>query len=454
MLFVLDARLALFTFVALPILALIVDLFRRRMRESFRLIRQKMAELNAYVSERIGGIKVVQLFAREPEVAAGLDRINGEHRDAYFSSLKADASLYAIVEMLGSLSVAAIVWYGGGRVAVGALTFGLVVAFIHYVEKFFVPVRDLSAKYAVMQAAMAASERIFHLLDTREPDAAPAVGPEPAAGGPGGLRPTGGGGAQPPPVMDGALSFHNVSFAYAAGDPVLEDVSLSVGRGQTVAVVGATGSGKSTLVKLLVRLYEPAAGRILVEGRDVAAYSREELRRRVTVVPQDVFLFSGTLRDNLQGGFAPSPGGAGRASPGPGDPADAIRRVGLDRLLAKRGGGDPLDTVVVERGANFSAGERQLVAFARALVRDPEILVLDEATASVDPGTEALLEEALRHLLQGRTALVVAHRLSTIRRAHRVVVMGKGRVLEHGSHEELLLQGGCYATLHRLSVSA
>ena len=420
MLFVLDARLATFTFVALPILAVLVEVFRRKMRESFRLIRQKLAELNAYVGERVGGIKVVQLFTREADVADGLDKINAEHRDAYFASLKADASLYAIVEMLGALSVAAIVWYGGARVASGALTFGLVVAFIHYVEKFFVPVRDLSAKYAVMQAAMASSERIFQLLDTKEPDA-------PTSDQAGEQREEG-------------VRFRDVSFAYVAGDRVLEDVSLEVRPGQTVAVVGATGSGKSTLVKLLVRLYEPGAGRITLHGRDLREIPAEELRRRVTVVPQDVFLFSGTLRDNL---------GVGR-----GDPRDALARVGLDRLLARRGGGDPLDTPIVERGANLSAGERQLVAFARALVRDPEILVLDEATASVDPATEALLEKAMRELLAGRTALVVAHRLSTIRRADRVVVMGKGRVLEEGSHDELLARDGRYALLHRLSVSS
>jgi ATP-binding cassette, subfamily B, multidrug efflux pump len=423
MLFILDARLAMLTFLALPILGVIVEVFRRRMRDSFRLIRQKVAELNAYVGERVGGIKVVQLFTRERDVARGLDAINAEHRDAYFSSLKADASLYAVVEMLGSVSVAAIVWYGGARVASGALSFGLVVAFIHYTEKFFVPVRDLSAKYAVMQAAMASSERIFQLLDTNEPDAPVDAAPGSRLQAPG----------------SEAVSFDHVSFAYSAGEEILHEVGLKIGHGQTVAVVGATGSGKSTLVKLLVRLYEPGAGRILLHGRDLRAIPRDELRRRVTVVPQDVFLFSGTLRDNL--------------GVGPGDARAALTRVGLDRLLARRGGGDPLDLPVVERGANFSAGERQLVAFARALVRDPEILVLDEATASIDPGTEALLERAIRELLAGRTALVVAHRLSTIRRADRVVVMGKGRVLEEGSHDELVARDGRYALLHRLSVS-
>jgi len=426
MLLLLHLRLALLALAVLPALAIIVDVFRRWMRTAFRLIRKKLAELNAFAQEQVGGVKVTQIFAREADAAARFARINGEHRDAYFSSLKADATLYAVVEGLGTLSLAAIVWYGGNRIGAGALSFGLVVAFIDLTNRFFIPVRDFSSKYAVMQSSMASAERIFRLLDLEEPDAPRATDlPRDSAGG-------------------AAVRFDNVHFAYREADPVLKGVSFTLKRGETVAVVGATGSGKSTLIKLLCRLYEAQSGTVRFDGRDVRAIPASELRRRITVVPQDVFLFSGTIGDNLRMAAPEASDAELRA---------ALERVGAARLLGRRAL-DPLAVHVGERGADFSGGERQLVAFARALARKPELLVLDEATASVDPEAEALVEEGLAALMTGRTSLVIAHRLSTIRRADRIIVMHAGLVVEEGSHEQLLAHGGRYAKLWQLQTAA
>lgn len=424
LLLILDARLALLTLAAMPVLAIIVDVFRRWMRRAFRAIRTKLAELNAFAQEQLSGVKVTQVFTRERDAEASFARINGEHRDAYYSSLKADATLFAVVEGLGVLALAAVVWRGGAAIAGGALTFGVVVAFIDLLNRFFIPVRDFSAKYAVMQSSMASAERIFRLLDTPEPDAPVAAAP--TAG----------------PIDDAtiAASFDDVTFGYRAGEPILDHVRLRLRAGETVAVVGATGSGKSTLIKLLCRLYEPDGGRIQLGGRDIRGLDAQELRRRITVIPQDVFLFAGTIGENLRAAAPEATDDELRA---------ALDRVGASELLGRRGG-DPLEVAVGERGAGFSAGERQLVAFARALARRPELLVLDEATASVDPETEALLDRGLGQLMRGRTCLLIAHRLATVRRADRIVVMHAGQVVEEGSHDALVAEGGRYARLWAL----
>jgi len=419
----LDARLTLLALATAPVLSLVAWLFRNQIRNAFREVRTRIARLNAFAQEHLSGMKVVQLFGREADVSVQFDELNASHREANTAGIRYDAMLYASVEALGSIGVAALLWYGGGEIIRGVVTFGVLVAFIEYLQRFYAPIRDLSTKYTVMQQAMASAERIFALLDVDEADA-PVEAVEQAAD-------------QDPPMAE----LRDVSFAYREGEPVLKDVSMRVGRGQTLALVGATGSGKSTVIKLLTRLYEPDAGELRIRGRDVRSLPAAEVRHRLTVVPQDVFLFSGSVRDNLTLWQPFSEDAV----------VSAARRVGLDRALARRG--RSLDDPVLERGANFSAGEKQLIAFGRALARDPELLVLDEATANVDPETERLIEEGLAELMRGRTTIVIAHRLSTIERADTIVVLHKGRVVETGSHADLLRHDGVYARLYRLQYS-
>lgn len=436
MMLYLDVRLTLITFLTLPLLVMVVAWARKIMRTSFREIRVKLAAMNAYLQEHLSGIKVVQLFGRERRAARDYDRINGAHRDAYLGAIRADSGMYALVEAIGIVSVAGIVWYAGARIGETALTVGLIVAFVEYVNKFFVPVRDFSAKYTVMQSAMASAERIVALLDTEEHDA-PARLPAPA--GSKEVRPAAEtSAASTPRAPDIAVEFDQVEFGYRDGEQVLRGISFRVPRGQAVAVVGATGSGKSTIIRLLTRLYEPQNGRVVAFGQDVRDQPVAELRRRVAVVTQDVFMFSGTVAENVR---------LGRLDATDEEVAAALARVGADRMLARRGVDQ--DAEVSERGSNFSAGERQLIAFARALVRDPEVLILDEATAHVDPESERLIERGLEALTAGRTNLIIAHRLSTIRRADQIVVLQRGRIAEQGSRAELLARGGLYARLER-----
>jgi ATP-binding cassette subfamily B protein len=426
--FGIDWRLALFSMGSAPVLFGIAAYFRRWVRDAFREIRLKLARMNAFLQEHISGMKVVQAFAQEAKVAREFDAINLDYRRANARAISADAALYSIVEAVGSIAVAGLLWHGGSRIAGGTLTFGVLVAFIEYLGKFFAPIRDLSTKYTVMQQAMASAERVFTLLDSTDFDAR-------APGAPAATAPTA--------AVTGAplIELDHVTFGYRADRPVLNDVSVAIRAGETVAVVGATGAGKSTIIKLLPRLYDVQAGTIRVGGADVRDLDPRALRRRIVVVSQDVFMFSGTLRENI----------------GLGDPAlddarllAAARRVGADRVIAARPEG--LDARVLERGANFSSGERQLLAFARALARDPEILILDEATASVDPETERIIERGIGELMRGRTSIVIAHRLSTVQRASRIVVVHRGHIAEEGTHDALLAQNGIYARLYRLQM--
>jgi len=424
-----DWRLALFSMASAPVLFGIAAYFRRWVRDAFREIRLKLARLNAFLQEHLSGIKVVQVFAREGRVYGEFDVINVDYRRANARAITADAALYSIVEAVGAVAVAGLLWHGGRRIAGGTLTIGVLVAFVEYLGKFFAPIRDLSTKYTIMQQAMAAAERVFQLLDTKEMDAATVLAP---AG-----RPPATLSLSAPPLIE----FDRVTFGYRPDRPVLHDVSLSVAAGETLAVVGATGAGKSTIIKLLPRLYDVQSGAIRVGGADVRTLDPGALRRRIVVVSQDVFMFSGTLRSNIALG----------------DPAltderiwAAARRVGADRVIGSRPQG--LDAPVLERGVNFSAGERQLCAFARALAHDPEILILDEATASVDPQTERVIERGIGELQRGRTSIVIAHRLTTVQRATRILVLHHGRVAEEGTHAALLAQGGIYARLYRLQM--
>lgn len=444
MMLILDYQLSLIAFAALPLVGLIVNFVRKRSREAYRDIRTKTARLNAFLNEQVSGIAVVQAYAREAAMAEEFDGINDAYREANKRSIFYEALLDAAIEMVGTLCIASVLfWTGFHRLGAHVVTFATVVTFTQYIKQFFEPVSMLSTRYTVLQSAMAGAERIFQLLDVTEVDAPP-LGPAASA---------------PDGPADEAIAFENVCFEYKPGAPVLSDVNLVARRGEKVALVGATGAGKTTIGSLVLRLYEVKTGVVRVLGKDIRGYDRHALRENFSVVPQDVFLFAGTVLSNVAmsepestgGARGLAPAGATEAGPPAADRARAERalaKVGALELFQRREGG--LDAPVDERGSNFSAGERQLLAFARAVYREAPILILDEATASVDSDTEARLQRALEAVMEGRTALMIAHRLSTIRAADRIVVFHKGRVVETGSHDELMAKGGVYARLYRM----
>jgi ATP-binding cassette subfamily B protein len=414
----LDWRLSLITFAATPLIVVLMAVVRRRMREAFREIRAKTARMNATMNEQVAGMGVVQAFRREDRAADEFDSINRAYRDANISSIKFEAMQDAAIEMITAVCLASIVVaFGYHRVS-----FGTVVAFNAYVVQFFEPVSALAMRFTLLQSAMAGAERIFGLIDgSGEAERDAPKGPATEAGD-----------------REIALAFENVTFGYKPGSPVLKDVSFVARRGERIALVGPTGAGKSTITQLLLRLYDGGTGVVRVDGDDVAGLSRAELRRRFAVVPQDVYLFPGTVATNVAAGEPPDRDRV----------RQALDRMGALDLFERRPKG--IDTPVDEHGANFSAGERQLIALSRALYRDAPILILDEATANIDSDTESRIQRALDELLKDRTAIVIAHRLSTIRRADRIVVFHKGRVVEQGTHQELLEHNGLYARLHEL----
>jgi ATP-binding cassette subfamily B protein len=433
----LDWRLALVTFTAMPVLFVLSVLFRGRIRQSYRDVRRRIARINAFLQEAISGMLLVQLYRREAEDRREFEAINRDHRDAEVRSVVYESTFSAVVELVGILATAAIIWYGGGRIAQGVLTFGTLVAFLEYTARFFGPIRDLSGFYAVLQAAMASLERLFDLLDTeptivaRGPRAGAETGPAEDA-----TRPVVTPGAV---VASGRIVFDRVSFAYVRGEEILHDVSFDVEPGMTMALVGATGAGKTTVIKLLLRLYDPAGGQILLDGHDLKEMTPQAVRRRIGIVMQDHFLISGTIAENIAFG----------------DP-----RLSRDRIVAaaRQVHADPFvrafprgyDEPVRERGGNLSVGQKQLLSLARAVASDPSILILDEATSSVDTETELLIQDALRLVLRGRTSIIIAHRLSTILAADRILVFHHGRLAEAGRHAELLARGGIYSRLCEL----
>ncbi len=421
-----NLKLSLVTFTVLPVLLYVAYTFRRRMRKSFREVRARLGSLNGFLNECISGISIIQIFNRERDEERRFSILNASYRDANMPVIFWDASLYALVEALSSVAVALIIWYGGGEIVSGAITFGVLVAFIQYIEKFFTPIRDLSAKYSVMQGAMASLERIFALLDTPSsqiPVSATVAGPPPQ-------------GAAPP-----LIEFRDVSFSYQDGNDILSGFSLVVHRGERIALVGESGGGKTTITRLLTRLYEIERGGILLQGTDIRELPLDQVRRRVGVVLQDPCLFAGSIEFNICLGDEQAQKRVRQAAAAVG--ADRF----IDRLPNRYG------EEVRERGSNFSVGEKQLLSFARAVAFDPEILVLDEATASIDSASEQMIQEGIRGMMQGRTSLVIAHRLSTIQDADRIVAIHHGIKVEEGTHEELLKTGGIYSRLHQLQFS-
>ncbi|HKV54165.1 MAG TPA: ABC transporter ATP-binding protein [Candidatus Binataceae bacterium] len=418
--FVFNPRLAAWSLCAVPPLLIVINFFRVRMRNVFREIRERLAALNAYLSEALSGMSVVQIFAHEQESRREFNQLNQDNREVQRTSNNYDACLYSTVEALSSITIAIVLWIGGGEVIQREMSLGTLVAFIFYAQLFFNPLRDVSSKYTTLQSALAAVERIEALMATPASIASP---PQPK-------RTTGG---------LGAIVFEHVSFEYRRGEPVLRDLSFKVSHGEKIAIVGPTGSGKTTIIKLLNRFYDVTSGRIVVDGVDVREWDLSELRRAIGLVQQDVFLFAEDVFENVR---------LARTELAEREIREALSRAQALRFVERLPQG--LREQIHERGANLSAGQRQLLSFARALAYDPRILVMDEATSSVDSETERLIQLALNELLSDRTALIIAHRLSTIERADRILVLSNGVLRESGTHEELLRRPGLYRRLFEL----
>ncbi len=418
--FTMNWQLALISLIVLPILFYATFLFRKNAREAYREVRLQLARINTFMQEHITGMIVDQIFNREKKAFERFSEINGLHRDANVRSIFYYAWFYPGVDLIASLAVGLLIWYAGKGALQGTVTIGTIMAFLQYNEMFWRPIRDLSEKYNIMQTAMASSERVFKLLDDRTIVPAP-------------VRPN-----ELTRVL-GRIEFSHVWFAYRGEDWVLKDVSFRIEPGETVAFVGHTGAGKTTVINLLGRFYEFQRGQILIDGIDIRSLPEGDLRKHMAVVLQDVFLFSGDVKRNINLGSDVIGIEAIKA---------ASRIVGIDRFIESLPNG--YEEEVKERGSTFSVGQRQLISFARALAHQPKILILDEATSSVDTETEILIQQAIRQLLQGRTSIVIAHRLSTIQRANKIIVMHKGEIREMGTHQELLAQEGIYYKLYRL----
>lgn len=423
----LDWRLALATLLVLPVIIYFTMRFRVRARDSYRAVRVRLARINAFLNEHIMGMGIIQLFGREAREQARFDGLNRDHLESSMAALRSFAMFHPTVGAMSAVAVAVIIAYGGAQALSGAVTVGLVVAFIQYAQRFFEPIEDLAEKYNILQAAMASSERIFRLLDE------PVEVQDP-----------------PSPVrvdrVRGDIEFRDVWFAYepattpGAEDWVLRGVSFHIRPGESVALVGHTGAGKTSIINLVTRFYDPQRGQVLIDGIDVQAWSQRELRRHIGLVLQDVFLFSGTIEDNIRLGTASIT-------------LDQVRRaaefVNASSFIERIPGG--YQAPVQERGSTLSGGQKQLIAFARAIAHNPEVLlVLDEATSSVDTETEVLIQEALGRVMRGRTSIIIAHRLSTIQHVDRIVVIHKGHIVEEGTHRDLLGRGGIYTKLYEL----
>jgi ATP-binding cassette subfamily B multidrug efflux pump len=413
-----NADLALSVCVVLPFMFVATFWFQGRMLRAFRSARSRLARINAYLQENISGMEVVQLFNREKQNRQTFREINGRYLDANLESTLYFSLYFPLMEMAGSAAIAIVIWYGGGQVLENQIQWGVLVAMLQYVPRFFRPILEISERYAILQAAMASSERIFELLDT-EPESE--------------------GGDHVQAESTGEITFENVWFAYQDEDWILKDVSFTIAPGERVAIVGATGSGKTTIISLLNRFYDIQKGTIRLDGRDLRDWDIEDLRRKIGIVQQDVFLFSGNVERNIRLGDA----GISREAL-----VQAATDVNASRFIDKLE--DGYEAEVSERGSTMSGGQRQLIAFARALAHKPNILILDEATSSVDTETEQWIQEAVERLMADRTSIVIAHRISTIRKSDRIIVLHKGVIREIGSHDELMKSEGIYHRLHQL----
>jgi ATP-binding cassette, subfamily B, multidrug efflux pump len=418
--FSLDYKLTLVTLSVLPFLVYGTMVFRKKVRESYGRIRILIAKLNSYIQERITGISVVQYFVREKSTIEKFEKINRAHTEQNIKSVFYYAIFFPIVELLGAVAVGLIIWYGGGQIVQKAVSVGVVISFIQFTEMFFRPIRDLAEKYNILQTAMASSERIFELLDTKTE----VVDKE---------------GAEEIGQVKGNIEFKNVWFAYNDEDYVLKNMSFKINEGEKVAFVGATGAGKTTIINLLSRFYDVSKGYVHIDGKDIRDITQHSLRKNIGIVLQDVFLFSGDIKYNINLGnnliedeFI----------------YDALKNTGLEDFIQELP--DKISHKVTERGATFSVGQKQLISFARALSFDPRILILDEATSSVDTETEILIQEAIKKLIEGRTSIIIAHRLSTIQNCDKIIVMHKGEIKEIGTHQQLLEKGGLYYKLYQL----
>lgn len=421
----LNLKLALITFAVMPFLFWLSLWFRNNVRENYRQVRVRLARINSFLQEAITGMSVLQVMNHERRSRKEFDKLNRDHTQAHLESIFYYAVFYPVVELISVVALALVIWAGGVEILEGAFTLGGLVAFIQYVRRFYRPIQDLSEKYNILQGAMASSERIFQLLDTPPAIHDPA---EPA----------------PPPAAeeDGripVIEFKNVWFAYLGEEWVLKDVSFRAQRGESIAFVGATGSGKTTIMNLLFRFYDVQRGEIFIDGVEIRRWRQEDLRRRMSLVLQDVFLFSGSVSENIR---------MGNKEITDEDIRRAARLVNAEDFVDRLPEG--FATPLGERGASLSTGQKQLLSFARALAHDPEVLILDEATSNVDTETEILIQDALGRLMQGRTSLVVAHRLSTVSNVDRILVVHRGEIRERGSHQELLRARGLYYKLYQL----